>query len=47
MPLLQGNLDTLRHRLTAPLLGVIPPDAAPEAAAMALDRSLLRQMLVT
>lgn len=46
MPLLQGNLDALRDRLTAPLLGVIPPDATPEAAAMALDRSLLRQMLV-
>ena len=45
MPLLDGNLETLSRRLTAPLLGVIPENATPEAAAAALDRPALRRLL--
>jgi len=45
MPLLQGNIDTLRGRFAAPLLGVIPEHADVATAARALDRDLLRGLL--
>lgn len=45
MPLLQGNIDTLRGRFAAPLLGVIPEHADVASAARALDRRLLRGLL--
>lgn len=45
MPSLQENIDALRERLAAPLLGVIPQMATPEATAAArcLDLGLLER----
>ena len=37
MPFLTENIDTLRHRLTAPCLGTVPHVARPEDAARLLD----------
>lgn len=44
MPALQENIDSLRERIAAPLLGVVPWMAVPDAAAAArcLDLNLLR-----
>ncbi len=44
MPALQENIDSLRERIAAPLLGVVPWMAAPDAVAAArcLDLNLLR-----
>lgn len=44
MPLLEGNIDTLRRRFAAPLLGVIPENASVAVAAQALDRAALRKL---
>lgn len=43
MPAVQENLDTLRTRLAAPLLGVVPHLAAPWAEPVRLDLDLLRE----
>lgn len=45
MPLLEANIDTLRRRFAAPLLGVIPENADVATAAKALDRAQLRRLL--
>lgn len=44
MPLLEGNIETLRRRFAAPLLGVIPAGADAAAAGKALDTALLRRL---
>ncbi len=44
MPLLEGNIETLRKRIAAPLLGVIPAHADAASAAQALDADLLRRI---
>lgn len=44
MPLLEGNIDTLRRRFAAPLLGVVPAGADLATAAAALDLPLLRRL---
>ncbi|MDP1634998.1 MAG: dethiobiotin synthase [Gallionellaceae bacterium] len=45
MPALQENIDTLRERIAAPLLGVVPHMAQPDAKAAAgcLDMGLLER----
>lgn len=45
MPLLDENIATLRHRLAAPLLGIIPENADLGAAAQALDLTTLAPLL--
>jgi dethiobiotin synthetase len=45
MPLLEGNIETLRRRFAAPLLGVIPPGADAAAAGRALDLAPLDRFL--
>lgn len=37
MPALADNIDTLRHKLDTPLLGVVPWSAAPDAQHIALE----------
>lgn len=44
MPLLEGNIETLRKRIAAPLLGVIPAHADAVSAAQALDADILRRI---
>lgn len=45
MPALQENIEALRERIAAPLLGVVPHQTAPDAKAVArhLDLSLLKR----
>ena len=45
MPALQENIEALRERIAAPLLGVVPHQSAPDAkvAARHLDLSLLER----
>lgn len=45
MPLLEGNIETLRRRFAAPLLGVIPQHADLATAARALDLAPLQRLL--
>jgi dethiobiotin synthetase len=40
MPSLQENIEALRERITAPLLGVIPHQAQPDALAAATHLQL-------
>lgn len=42
MPLLEGNIETLRKRIAAPLLGIIPAGADAAAAGQALDADILQ-----
>ncbi len=45
MPLLDGNIETLRRRFAAPLLGIIPAGADAAAAGRALDLAPLGRFL--
>jgi dethiobiotin synthetase len=44
MPLFEENIETLRGRLPAPLLGIVPHVLEANRASSALDLAILRQM---